>query len=161
MLLLRALLAFLALPGLVAFVAPPVLAALDPWKRGEVGAGVGVLLAGIVALVWCVRDFYVSGQGTLAPWEPPKKLVIVGLYRHVRNPMYLSVLILVVGWALFFGSPLVGGYAGVLAIGFHLRVIHHEEPWLATQFGQDWQNYQTAVKRWWPRLKPWRPTSHQ
>lgn len=161
MLFIRALLAFLALPGLVAFVAPPLFAAVDPWKRSGWGAGIGVLLAGVVALVWCVRDFYVAGKGTLAPWDPPKKLVIVGLYRHVRNPMYLSVLTLVVGWALFFGSPLVGMYVGVLAIGFHLRVTHHEELWLAAQFGQDWQSYQTAVKRWWPRLKPWRPLSAQ
>ena len=96
----RALLAFLVLPGVVAFVVPPVLAAIDPWSAGILLPGAVVMLVGLGWLLWCVRDFYVSGKGTLAPWDPPKKLVVVGLYRHVRNPMYVGGLTLVAGWAL-------------------------------------------------------------
>jgi protein-S-isoprenylcysteine O-methyltransferase Ste14 len=59
---------------------------------------------GIFALVWCVRDFYVSGRGTLAPWDPPTRLVIIGLYRFLRNPMYVAVLTILVGWALLYRS---------------------------------------------------------
>lgn len=153
MLFLRALLAFLALPGFVGFVAPLLLVQLDVWKRGMFGPGVIVLLAGAAMLVWCVRDFYVSGKGTLAPWDPPKTLVIVGLYRYVRNPMYVGVLTLVAGWALFFSSPVLGAYGGLLAVVFHLRVITYEEPWLESQFGDAWRSYKAAVGRWWPRPK--------
>jgi protein-S-isoprenylcysteine O-methyltransferase Ste14 len=84
-----------------------------------------------------VRDFFVAGRGTLAPWDPPRHLVVVGLYRFVRNPMYVSVLTVVVGWWLATGSRLLAGYAVVLAIGFHLRVLYHEEPWLRRQFGEE------------------------
>jgi len=152
----RALLAFLVLPGVVALVVPPVLAAIDPWRAGFVFAGALVMLLGLRWLLWCVRDFYVSGKGTLAPWDPPKKLVVVGLYRHVRNPMYVGVLTLVAGWALLLASPLILGYALVLAVGFHVRVLLHEEPWLESRFGADWRQYRSEVRRWLPRLAPWR-----
>jgi protein-S-isoprenylcysteine O-methyltransferase Ste14 len=102
-----------------------------------------------------VRDFYVSGKGTLAPWDPPKNLVVVGLYCHVRNPMYVGVLTLVAGWAVVFESPLLVLYALILAIGFHIRVLKYEEPWLASQFGNDWREYSKAVRRWIPRFRPW------
>ena len=62
-------------------------------------------------LLWCVRDFYVSGRGTLAPLDPPKRVVIVGLYRFVRNPMYVAVLTILVGWALLYGSWLLAVHA--------------------------------------------------
>jgi len=66
-----------------------------------------VLGGGLVVLLWCVRDFYVSGRGTLAPWNPPKRLVVVGLYRFTRNPMYIGVLMVVGGWAVRAGSPVL------------------------------------------------------
>ena len=152
---LHALFAFLVLPGLAAFILPPVLAFIDPWRKGVLPPGAFLMLLGIVLLFWCVRDFYVSGKGTLAPWDPPRKLVVVGLYRHVRNPMYLGVLTLIVGWAVLLTSPLVICYALVLAVGFHLRVLIHEEPWIARQFGSEWQQYRSHVGRWLPRLTPW------
>jgi protein-S-isoprenylcysteine O-methyltransferase Ste14 len=68
----------------------------------------------VVVLLWCVRDFYVSGRGTLAPWDPPKHLVVVGLYRFTRNPMYIGVLMVVGGWGLRAGSPVLGMYLVVL-----------------------------------------------
>lgn len=149
----RALFAFLALPGLAAVLAPPLLALLDPWRSRSWRPGLAVMCAGAFVLLWCVRDFYVSGKGTLAPWDPPKQLVVVGLYRWVRNPMYLGVLLLVLGWALTLVSPFLAGYAVLLAVGFHARVVMHEEPWLDTQFGQQWRIYKAAVPRWMPRLR--------
>jgi protein-S-isoprenylcysteine O-methyltransferase Ste14 len=113
-----------------------------------------VLVTGIFALAWCVRDFYVSGRGTLAPWDPPKRLVIIGLYRFVRNPMYVAVLTILVGWALLYRSWLLAAYAIALAVVFHFRVVLHEEPWLKRQFGADWDDYAARVNRWFPtRLK--------
>jgi protein-S-isoprenylcysteine O-methyltransferase Ste14 len=151
---LHALFAFLVLPGLAAFILPPVLAFIDPWRKEVLLPGSLLMLLGIILLFWCVRDFYVSGKGTLAPWDPPKKLVVVGLYRHVRNPMYLGVLTLIVGWSVLLASPLLICYALVLAVGFHLRVLTYEEPWLAKQFGSEWQQYRSHVSRWLPRLTP-------
>jgi protein-S-isoprenylcysteine O-methyltransferase Ste14 len=153
---LRALLAFLLLPAVVGFVVPWWIASADR-SRGD-GTWIGALVAaaGLVALLWCVRDFYVSGKGTLAPWDPPKHLVVVGLYRLVRNPMYVGVLTLVLGWSLLAGSAWLFAYAVVLGTGFHLRVIWGEEPWLARQFGAAWAAYAAAVPRWWPRRTPWR-----
>lgn len=153
---LRALFAFLVLPGMAAFVLPPSIAALDPWRMGAVWEGGWVMLAGIVLLLWCVRDFYVVGKGTLAPWDPPKSLVVAGLYRHVRNPMYVGVLTLVAGWAVALASPLLAAYTAALAAGFHIRVVVSEEPWLASRFGADWLRYRSHVRRWLPRLNPWR-----
>jgi protein-S-isoprenylcysteine O-methyltransferase Ste14 len=80
--------------------------------------------------------------------------VVIGLYRFVRNPMYVSVLTVVVGWWLATGSRLLAGYAALLAIGFHLRVLYHEEPWLLRQFGDEWVVYCASVRRWLPRLRP-------
>jgi protein-S-isoprenylcysteine O-methyltransferase Ste14 len=111
------------------------------------------LAIGTVCLLACVRDFLVSGRGTLAPWDPPKALVIVGLYRFVRNPMYLSVLAIVLGWCLFFGSARVALYLVALAIGFHLRVILSEEPWMRRQFGPDGDRYLDTVPHWVPRFR--------
>ena len=154
--LLRALFAFLLLPGLAAFILPPLLARLDPWSRGVFLPGSFVLCLGAVLLLWCVRDLYVSGKGTLAPWDPPRKLVVVGLYRYVRNPMYVGVLTVTAGWTVFLASPVLAGYTLVLALGFHLRVLKYEEPWLAGQFGHEWLTYRALVNRWRPRLRPWK-----
>lgn len=153
----RALLAFLVLPGLAAIAVPPIIASVDPWRGPGHRLGVGVMLVGAVVLLWCVRDFYVSGKGTLAPWDPPKNLVVVGLYRHVRNPMYLGVLLLVLGWSIYLASLLVAGYVVVLAIAFHVRVRTHEEPWLSATFPRAWARYSADVPRWLPRLTAWRP----
>jgi protein-S-isoprenylcysteine O-methyltransferase Ste14 len=92
----------------------------------------------------------------LAPWDPPKKLVVIGLYRFVRNPMYIGVLLLVLGWGLYFCSPILFLYTATLSLGFHMRVITNEEPWLKAQFGIEWDLYQKEVARWLPRIKPWK-----
>lgn len=151
----RALFAFLALPGLAAFVAPPVIALFDPGQCKVFLPGLLIMAVGFTVLLWCVRDFYVSGKGTLAPWDPPKNLVIVGLYRHVRNPMYVGVLLLVMGWMFFLLSYYLAVYTILLAVGFHVWILKHEEPWLASRFGEAWFDYRAAVPRWIPNLKPW------
>lgn len=148
MLLLRALLAFLALPGIVALAVPA--AWLIRAGRTEVVRpwGLALLAGGFAGLLWCVRDFYVAGRGTLAPWSPPRRLVAVGLYRYSRNPMYVAVLAILAGWGVTFDS---GGhlvYAGCVAIAFHLRVVGFEEPWLARTFPDDWETYRRRTPRW-------------
>jgi protein-S-isoprenylcysteine O-methyltransferase Ste14 len=153
----RALLSFLALPGLVAFLVPALLARADSRRAEGWSAGAVVLGVGLAVLLWCVRDFYVSGRGTLAPWDPPRRLVIVGLYRFMRNPMYVGVLTVVAGWGLLAGSPLIGAYAVALAVAFHLRVLWYEEPWLDETFGEQWERYSGGVPRWLPRRRAWRP----
>src|SRR5262245_9778883 len=99
----RALLAFLVLPGTVAFLIP--LAVIRPVNADSFrAAGLIPVVIGSVLLVLCVRDFYISGKGTLAPWSPPPNLVVVGLYRFSRNPMYVAVFVILCGWALTFPS---------------------------------------------------------
>jgi len=150
---LRALAALLLLPGTFAGLIPALIVANDR-ARGQ-GAPFGwiPLAFGVLVLLWCVRDFYVAGKGTLAPWDPPKRLVVIGLYRFVRNPMYVGLMLLLIGWALIAGSPLLVGYALFFAIAFHLRVVLYEEPRLQNQFPEDWPAYSAAVPRWLPRLR--------
>lgn len=157
MLFLRALLAFLALPGVVAIAVPVVwlirtgrTEIVRPWS-------VTLLAAGFAGLLWCVRDFYVAGRGTLAPWSPPRRLVAVGLYRFSRNPMYVAVLAVLAGWGLAFGSDGHLVYATIVAAAFHLRILLHEEPWLARSFPEEWEAYRRRVPRWLVRLPERRP----
>jgi len=141
----RALVAFLALPGIVAFVVPWL---LRPDGSTMDVRGLPVLITGVVLLLWCVRDFYVAGRGTLAPWAPPEKLVVVGLYRFSRNPMYVAVLLTLTGWSLVFCGRTLWIYTAAIAVAFHLRVVFGEEPWLARTHGDAWVAYQSKVPRW-------------
>lgn len=152
----RALAAFLILPGLFGFVIPCLLAWLDPFFVAGHVLGYCLVAVGGIMLGWCVRDFLVIGKGTLAPWDPPKRLVVVGLYRFVRNPMYVGVLLVVAGWGIALGSPLVAGYGLGLGIIFHVRVLTYEEPKMASLFPADWAEYVKKVRRWLPRMTPWR-----
>ncbi len=152
MLFLRALLSFLLLPGIIALLMPPLIASAEQAGASNPFGG-AVMLIGFLLLLWCVRDFYVAGKGTLAPWDPPKNLVTVGLYRYTRNPMYVAVLTLVGGWALYFQSLYLTAYVIILAIGFHIRVVVAEEKWCADSFGADWETYKAQVNRWLPFKK--------
>ena len=145
----RALLAFLALPGVVAIAVPAWMAA-GALRAGERVYPVGLLplFVGLLLLLWCVRDFYIAGKGTLAPWSPPRHLVTVGLYRYTRNPMYVAVAIMLVGWAVAFASSALAIYAGFVIGAFHLRVVYGEEPWLARTHGAAWDEYRARVPRW-------------
>lgn len=151
----KALVAFLVLPGIVGGLVPIAIGISDPWRGTGFIPGYAVVTLGLVVLGWCVRDFYVSGKGTLAPWAPPENLVIVGLYRYMRNPMYLGVLIIDSGLALLFTSPLLALYLALLAIGFHLRVLMSEEKCLVRQFGDEWVQYKQSVSRWFPGTRPY------
>jgi protein-S-isoprenylcysteine O-methyltransferase Ste14 len=151
-LLLRALISFLVLPGTFAGLIPAWIVSDDPWRGHGLSIGAVPFIAGAAVLLWCVRDFYVFGRGTLAPWDPPKHLVIVGLYRFTRNPMYFGILLLTAGWSLLAASPLLAGYIVLLVIAFHLRVVLYEEPRLRRQFGEEWVRYSATVPRWIPRL---------
>ena len=144
----RSLAAFLALPGVVALLVPWLLARGAP--GGFSAAGVPPLAVGLALLLWCVRDFHVAGRGTLAPWEPPRRLVVVGLYRHTRNPMYVAVTLVLLGWALGARTAALWLYALGVAIAFHLRVVLGEEPWLARTHGDEWTRYAARVPRWLP-----------
>lgn len=151
---LRALIACLSLPGVVAFAVP--------WcfvRGSEVPARPGVtamalLCCGLSCLVWCVCAFYTSGKGTLAPWAPPRRLVTHGLYRYSRNPMYVGVTLILAGWAVLYASMALAWYAGAVAVAFHLRVVLGEEPWLARVHGPAWQRYAGTVNRWLGRRRP-------
>jgi protein-S-isoprenylcysteine O-methyltransferase Ste14 len=144
----RAILALLMLPGIVAFAVPIIIVnvthAAGPFAR----AGLLELALGSAALLACTRDFYVSGRGTLAPWSPPVTLVRNGLYRWSRNPMYIGVLLIVMGWALGYSSRPLWIYAGMLAVAVQLRVILGEEPYLARTFPDEWKAYRKRVPRW-------------
>jgi protein-S-isoprenylcysteine O-methyltransferase Ste14 len=147
-LLARAMLAFLILPGTVAFLVPLWLLAPGGGRSFVNPLGLIPLVAGIVLLLWCVREFYVTGRGTLAPWAPPQELVVTGLYRFSRNPMYIAVLLVLWAWALGFRSRPLGIYAVIVMLGFHLRVVLNEEPWLARTHGDKWMHYKARVPRW-------------
>jgi protein-S-isoprenylcysteine O-methyltransferase Ste14 len=99
---------------------------------------------------WCLWDFAVVGRGTPAPIDPPKQLVVRGLYRHVRNPMYLGVLLVIAGWAVWSRSSAVLEYGLGVAALFHLFVVLVEEPLLRRQFGASYESYCRAVGRWVP-----------
>lgn len=131
----------------MAFLVPGAWAWLD---RLALQWPVGLLLVvvGTLGLLWCVRDFYLSGKGTLAPWAPPQNLVVVGLYRYSRNPMYVAVALILFGWAIAFLSIGLLAYALAVVVAFHLRVVFGEEPWLAQRHGAAWQQYTRSVRRW-------------
>lgn len=153
---LRAVVAFLVLPGVVAFAVPFFLAHREGHEPALLPFGGALFLLGMVALLGCVRDFYVAGRGTLAPWAPPTRLVRVGLYRFSRNPMYLSVLVVLVAWAVTYRSRTLLLYAAVVAVAFQLRVVLGEEPWLATRHTAEWHAYAAGVPRWLLRLPTFR-----
>jgi len=110
-------------------------------------------LIGVIILLWCFWDFLVKGRGTPAPIDPPKELVVSGLYNYVRNPMYVGVLLVIIGHFLWFGYWNLLIYAGVVFIAFHSFVTLYEEPNLKQRFGAGYEDYLTKVPRWIPRFK--------
>ncbi len=144
-------------PGSVTLLIPYVLEAKEAhWPVAWVNwlAIVPCMLGGLI-LLWCAWDFAVVGCGTPAPIDPPKCVVVSGLYRFVRNPMYVGVELVVLGEALLFSSTRLLSYAFLLGLGFHLLVVFYEEPTLRRKFGGPYQEYCRAVPRWIPRLSPW------
>jgi protein-S-isoprenylcysteine O-methyltransferase Ste14 len=115
-----------------------------------------LLVAGAIVLVDAFVRFVVEGIGTPAPVAPTQRLVVGGLYRHVRNPMYLAVGATIVGQALLLGRPILLLYAVAFAVVVLVFVRGYEEPTLAQQFGAEYEEYRRAVPGWRPRLRPWR-----
>jgi protein-S-isoprenylcysteine O-methyltransferase Ste14 len=153
---------FALAPGVVAGLVPWWLTgwevrSLPAWWLPLRVAGVALLVAGAAVLVHAFARFVVEGVGTPAPVAPTRELVVGGLYRYVRNPMYLAVLAAIVGLALALGQLVLLAYAAVVAAAFVAFVHWYEEPTLARQFGARYQAYRRAVPGWWPRRSPWHP----
>lgn len=147
--------------------APCVVAGLLPWLILDhyrlpfsatlpfVAIGWLLILAAIVVLLHSFGRFALEGLGTPAPVAPTEKLVVGGIYRHVRNPMYVAVLSIIAGQALLFASWAVALYGLVMGIAMASFVHFYEEPTLARRYGAEYENYRRAVPGWLPRLTPW------
>jgi protein-S-isoprenylcysteine O-methyltransferase Ste14 len=116
-----------------------------------------VILIGIAVLLSCVWQFAVAGRGTLAPIDPPRYLVVVGLYRFTRNPMYNGVLTVLIGEAWLFSSFALFQYAAVVFVFFHVFVVLYEERVLESRFGESYRMYRREVPRWGFTVRPYRP----
>jgi protein-S-isoprenylcysteine O-methyltransferase Ste14 len=150
---LKTLLFTVLVPGTVAGFAPG-------WIRGAwptdappwaVAAGTLALAAGLAVYVWCAWNFATVGQGTPLPLDPPRVLVARGLYRYSRNPMYVGVLLVIVGQAVWARSVPLLEYAAAVAVSFHLVVLLVEEPVLRRSFGASYEDYVSRVHRWFGR----------
>jgi len=150
-------------------IAPFTLAGLVPWwitswefRAAFLGteltrlAGVALIVAGIPGLLDSFARFALQGGGTPAPVAPPQRLVVSGLYRHVRNPIYVSVLAVILGQTLLFGDLRLLALGALLWAAFHFFVVVYEEPTLLRTFGAEYEDFRANVPRWLPRLTPWR-----
>ena len=156
---------FVLAPGVVAGLIPWL---LTGWQAGEPLpasldwvvtplriVGLLLILGGLVVLVSAFARFVTEGLGTPAPPAPPQRLVVGGLYRYVRNPMYLAVLAVIVGQALLLGQPILFLYAALVGAAVFAFVRIYEEPTLREAFGDEYERYRAAVPGWWPRFRPW------
>jgi protein-S-isoprenylcysteine O-methyltransferase Ste14 len=114
-------------------------------------AGAVVCALGAALALWCLVTFIRIGKGTPAPFDAPRRLVIRGPYRFVRNPMYEGAALALAGAALFYRSAWLLAYAAGFLLVFHLFVVLYEEPTLDRRFGADYEEYRRTVRRWWPR----------
>jgi protein-S-isoprenylcysteine O-methyltransferase Ste14 len=151
------------------FVAPGVVAGLVPWwitgwhVHAEFGSaawlrtlGLGLAIFGIPMVLDSFARFALQGLGTPAPIYPTEHLVVSGLYRHVRNPMYLGVAAVIFGQALWFLSGRLFAYGLCVWLAFHIFVLCYEEPKLERGFGEEYREWKQHVPRWVPRLRAWK-----
>lgn len=117
--------------------------------------GLPLIAASLPVLLDSFARFAIQGLGTPAPVAPPQHLVVTGLYRFVRNPMYVAVVAMILGQGLLFGSLRVLAYGAAVWLAFHLFVLLYEEPTLRSKFGGEYDEFRANVCRWIPRLKPW------
>jgi protein-S-isoprenylcysteine O-methyltransferase Ste14 len=152
---LKSIIFFILAPGMVAGVIP--LALFRTGSQTQTGLlsylAFPLWLSGVAILIWCFWDFIVKGRGTPAPIDPPKDLVVSGLYNYVRNPMYVGVLLVIIGHFLWFGFWNLLIYAAVVFIAFNTFVTFYEEPNLKQRFGATYEDYLQRVPRWIPKLK--------
>jgi protein-S-isoprenylcysteine O-methyltransferase Ste14 len=118
---------------------------------GQQMLGMILTVAGAALGIWCILAFVFIGHGTQAPFDPPKRLVIRGPYRGLRNPMYAGATLALTGAAVYYGSAALQTYAVAFWLCMHLRVVMNEEPWLQKTFGVEYANYCEKTGRWWPR----------
>jgi len=150
-------------------IAPGVVAGLVPWwltgwrVRGPLThwamvrvTGLVMLVAGAIVLIHAFARFVAEGHGTPAPAAPAEHLVIGGLYRYVRNPMYLAVVAAITGQALALGQPILLAYAAAVWVTTAAFTHWYEEPALARQFGAQYETYRRSVPAWRPRARPWK-----
>jgi protein-S-isoprenylcysteine O-methyltransferase Ste14 len=150
-------------------VAPMMIAGLVPWMvthwefQAPFGgvevtrvAGIALIVLGLPGLLDSFARFAVQGIGTPAPIAPTENLVVTGLYRYVRNPIYVAVVAIVLGQAALFGNAPLLWYGVFLWLAFHMFVLAYEEPTLRETFGAEYEDYRGHVPRWLPRLTPWR-----
>src|SRR5947208_2277736 len=117
-------------------------------------AGLPLMAIGAAGLLWCIWNFFSAGRGTISPIDPPRHLVVRGLYRHVRNPMYVAVIMILLGEAIFFWSMPVLIEAGIFIVLANLFVVIYEERALRRQFGESYERYLETVGRWIPHYRP-------
>jgi protein-S-isoprenylcysteine O-methyltransferase Ste14 len=162
----------LALAGSAVFlvIAPGFVAGLMPWwishwqfQTPSSGApllriaGSMLITLGIIGLVDSFVRFAVQGMGTPAPVLPTNRLIVTGLYRYVRNPMYVAVVSTIIGQGLVFGNVRLFVYGVLVWLLFHLFVLFYEEPTLRARYGLEYEVFCTEVRRWMPRFSPWTP----
>jgi protein-S-isoprenylcysteine O-methyltransferase Ste14 len=148
-------------PGTAAGVVPWL---LTGWRGREPPphpvirlVGLVLVVVGTVVLVGAFVRFVTEGRGTPAPIAPTERLVVGGLYRYVRNPMYLAVAATIVGQALLLGRPELLLYAALFLGATAAFVYWYEEPMLLHRYGSHYETYRRAVPRWWPRRRAWEP----
>jgi protein-S-isoprenylcysteine O-methyltransferase Ste14 len=150
---------FAIAPGVVAGLVPWLLTdwesrGVDTWSALRL-PGLLLLAAGAGALVGAFVRFVVEGLGTPAPVAPTERLVVGGLYRYVRNPMYLAVIATILGQAMLLGQPILLAWAALVTAAVASFVHLYEEPALSRRYGAEYDAYREAVPRWLPRPRPW------
>jgi protein-S-isoprenylcysteine O-methyltransferase Ste14 len=156
------------LPLTAAGLVPALLLAHIGWAQALAAvhparavAGALPAATGLALLAWTVTLFIRIGRGTLAPWDPTRKLVVRGPYAHVRNPMITGVLAILIGEAIAFGARPLWTWAALFVAINHLYFLVSEEPGLADRFGAEYEAYKRHVPRWVPRLSAWRPVPEE
>lgn len=159
---LRHTLSILLLPFMVVVVVPWWLLGsftdIDTRWNSVWPMGIVLFACGFALFAWCVSLFARVGQGTLAPWDPTQRMVAVGPYRHVRNPMITGVATMLAGEALAFGSWAIALWAATFVLINHVYFVASEEPGLEQRFGESYRIYKANVPRWLPRWTPWNGT---
>jgi protein-S-isoprenylcysteine O-methyltransferase Ste14 len=148
---------FVIAPGVMAGVVPWLITGYaDPAAPPYAVLGLALVVVGLAALVACFTQFVREGRGTPAPVAPTQELVVGGLYRWVRNPMYLAVGAVILGQAVIFTSVGVLVWLGLFGLAVVTFVVAYEQPTLRSTYGASYDAYCRAVPAWWPRLTPWR-----
>lgn len=149
---------FVLAPGTVAVLLPWALSGWHPADPPLPAVALGALFlgAGAAVLAHAFARFVSEGVGTPAPVAPTRTLVVGGLYRYLRNPMYVAVVTVILGQALLLWRPVLLGYAVLAGLTMAVFVKVYEEPTLRREFGDSYEQYRREVPGWWPRVTPWR-----